>query len=126
MTEQLEEKVYQISENYGVGADNFNIILFEKYQKMDSRGRNANPTGEVGWRPAKGGSYYSNLENMGNSIKNKVEKEAIQEVGIDFDKFSTYMDKWLVDLKAHLNEHITLTLGKVKDLSVVEEEGKKK
>lgn len=111
-----EENVYQISEGYAVSSDNYNVILLEKYAKMDGRGRNSNPTGEFGWRPAKCGSYYSNLDSLANSIKNKVEKETINTVGLDFDKFKEYMDAWLIDLKSHINENITLELGKVKEI----------
>lgn len=132
MTEQLleekvEDKVYQISENYAIGADAYNVTLYEKFNKMSSRGKGGVPTGETGWRPAKCGAYYSNLEYLSNSLKNKVEKETIDAVGFEFDKFTTYMDNWLVDLKSHMNEHITLVLGKVKEITESEEkDGKKK
>ena len=128
MTEHFtEEKVYQISENYGVGADPYNVTLYEKYQKMDKRGKGGNPTGEYGWRPAKGGAYYSNLEYLANAIKRRAELETIDAVGFDFEPFITYMDNWLLDLKSHLNENITLVMGKAKDLSESDETvGKKK
>lgn len=127
MAELKEEKVYQISENYGVGADPYCIVFYEKYEKMDKRGKGGTPTGEFGWRPAKGGAYVGTTDNLANLIKRRAELETIDAVGFDFEPFVTYMDKWLEDLKSHLNQNITLVLGKVKDLSESDEkDGKKK
>lgn len=120
MSEQLEEKFHQISNTYALGTDNYNIILYEQYEKMDGKGKNANPTGETGWRPAKNGAYFGNINNLARSLRTKAELEAVGEVGLDFDKFTTYLDKWQEDLFKHLNEHITLELAKVK--GKVEEE----
>lgn len=122
MTEQLEDKIHQISDTYALGSDNYNVILYESYNKMDGKGKNANPTGEIGWRPAKNGAYFGNIDNLARSLKTKIELECIGEFGLDFDKFKEYGDKWLEDLKSHLNEHITLQLAKVKDTSKKKEE----
>lgn len=105
MTTEKQEKVYQISENYGVGADIYNIILFERFNKKDGRGRNANETGEQGWKHAKGGAYFKNINHLADFLKNKVEKEAVSNIGIDFDKFTKYMDEWLLDFKSCINKN---------------------
>jgi len=117
MSEQLEEKIHQISNTYALGTDNYNIILYEQYEKMDGKGKNANPTGEMGWRHAKNGAYFGSISNLARSLRIKAELEAVGEVGLDFDKFATYLDKWQDDVFNHLNEHITLELAKVKGKS---------
>ena len=122
MSEQLEDKIHQISDTYAISSDNYNVILYEKYEKMDGVGRNANPTGEIGWRVAKNGAYFGNIERLRDNLADKAEKETIGVVGVEFDKFKAYMDEWKADLKDHLNEHITLELAKVKGKS--EEENK--
>ena len=121
MAELLEEKIHIISDDYALGSDNYNIILYEKYSKMDGKGRNANPTGEVGWRPAKNGAYYGSIENLARSLRIKAELEVVGEVGLDFDKFTTYLDKWQKEIFEHLNSNITLELAKVKGKTVEEE-----
>lgn len=121
MTTNLDEKVHKISSKLGLGSDAYNVILYELYEKMDSVGKSGKPTGEYGWRIAKNGAYFNNIERLGDNLADRAEKEAIDEVGIEFEKFKEFMNEWKDDLKTHLKEHITLELAKVKDVSKKDE-----
>ena len=63
LAEEKEVKVKEpevlITENYGIGFDNYNIILMEKYQKKDGKGKHSNFIDEWGWRDL---GYFGSVE----------------------------------------------------------------
>lgn len=70
------EDCIQIGDRYRITSDRkYNLILNERYEKMDSKGRNGKPTGEIGYRPI---GYYRKLEHIGKSL---VEKEVYENIG---------------------------------------------
>jgi hypothetical protein len=75
MTETVEEMVegitegkvvkpdfkVRLSEKYAIDTDQRNIILLERYEKKDGKGKFANPTGEFGWRDL---GYFRTLKHL--------------------------------------------------------------
>lgn len=85
LTEVKEVKAKEpevlITENYGIGFDNYNIILMEKYQKKDGKGKNSNFIDEWGWRDL---GYFGSI----SSIARHLEKhELVQSTNLE-DLFS--------------------------------------
>lgn len=56
----------QIGDSYRITSDGkYNLILHEKYEIMEGRGKNAVPTGKYDYRWC---GYYRSLEHIGNSL----------------------------------------------------------
>lgn len=68
MTETVEEKVVKpdfkvrLSEKYAIDTDTRNIILLERYEKHTSKGKNAELSGEFGWRSV--GVYFQTFDRL--------------------------------------------------------------
>lgn len=122
MVEKAERVIHRIDNKYGISSDGErNLLLMEYYEKQEGKGLNAPKTGEWGWRPANGGTYYSSLESLAYGLMQRNVIEAIGIGGLDFDKFRDYIDNKLVEYKSFLKEQVTLELAKTKDLSKKEE-----
>ena len=100
--------IHQISENYALQGDVRSFNLLEKYEKKDGKGRNANPTGEFGWKEI---AYFNNVDSLNHYFKKYISKDAIAEVGLDIEKIKEYVDIRFEELRQYLNEHITITTG---------------
>lgn len=105
--EQKEENAIQITENYRVTADIRNIILQEKYEKKESRGKNAVGSGIFDFKDI---GYYGNMEALGNAL---IHKEVIKSLS-EIDKLEdiiAHIDKVQKEVIEHLDKHITIDLG---------------
>ena len=123
MTAKEERKIHPISENLGVTSDgSMNIILMERYEKQEGKGKNAPKTGEYDWRPLTGGAYFSNPKSLAHGLFRRDFVEGVGEVGLDEEKLLAELDKKLALYEKFFSEHITLELAKVKDMSKKEDD----
>lgn len=73
------EDFIQIGKNYRVTSDGtHNLILHEKYEKMEGRGKSAKPTGEFDYRWL---GYFRNLGHVGRYLSDLEEFKAVYEGG---------------------------------------------
>lgn len=125
MTNYIEQdgrKLHLLNDKLAVTSDGtMNILLMERYEKQDGRGKNAQKTGELGWRNLNGGAYFGNLDSLGTSLLRQDVIEAVGEVGLDLEPFKSFINEKLEEYKSFLKEQITLELSKTKDTSKVED-----
>lgn len=55
----------QLTDTYRITSDKLNIILEEKFEKRDGKGKFAQLTGEFDYRPI---AYFRELEHLANSV----------------------------------------------------------
>lgn len=108
MSEGTEEKAeYQVllSENYALDTDKLNLVLKERYEKRDGKGKFAPIIeGEYGWRDL---GYFRDLTHVANHIvKHELMKE--HEVG-ELRNLAERIESVRDDIVDHLVEHVIVT-----------------
>lgn len=80
MSKKNEMKDFiQIGDSYRVTSDGtHNLILHEKYERMEGRGKNTKPTGVFDYRWL---GYFRNLGHIGRFLSNLEEFKGIYEGG---------------------------------------------
>lgn len=87
------EDFIQLGENYRLTSDGKqNLILHEKHEKTEGRGKNAVPTGEFDFRWL---GYFRRLEHVGNFL---VELEEYKNVGSGLEKTVSEIEKLRNDI----------------------------
>lgn len=99
---EKEVAFVQLTENYRITSDKLNIILQEKYDKRVGRGKNAEFSGEIGWRDA---GYFTDIGQLGRQL---VKREIINFDATQLDQLTDKAEKLKNDIKKYLTEHITL------------------
>lgn len=107
MSEEVVVKPdYQVllTKNYALDTDKLNLILKERYEKKDGKGKNANSTGEYGWRDL---GYLRDITQVADFlVKHELMKE--REVGELRDLQDAIVDM-RDQIADHLNEYITIS-----------------
>lgn len=108
MAEGTEEKAeYQVllSENYALDTDKLNLVLKERFQKRDGKGKFAPIVeGEYGWRDL---GYFRDLTHVADYIvKHELMKE--HEIG-ELRNLAERIEAVRDDIVDHLNERVTVT-----------------
>lgn len=95
------EEFIQLAEDYRLYSDGkLNLILHEKYEKHDGRGKNAKPTGEFDFRPI---GYFRNLEHVANYL---VRLEVFRYEGSELEGIVNRVEKLNEDIAKSLSENI--------------------
>lgn len=102
------EKYIQIMDDYRITADNLNIVLQEKYEKKDGKGKNANGTGEYDWRDV---SYHQNFKSLANSLIKKEVNNSIK-ASQELNEIDTMMNNLVSQIHNHLSDKVILNRGK--------------
>lgn len=110
MEESTEvKKEYQVllSENYALDTDKLNLILKERYEKKDGKGKHANVVeGEYGWSIL---GYFGSLTHVASYlVKHELRKE--REVG-ELRDIQVAVEKLRDDIVNHLNERVEVIKG---------------
>lgn len=117
MTEEVKDKVdaakpdkpdflFQLSENYAIDTDPRNIILLERYEKREGRGKHAPIVkGVYHWKEV---GYHSNLKSLLNTIVEKEIKTAMSE---KIEDVLERIEKLKEEMLTHLNEKIEIKLN---------------
>lgn len=104
------EKYIQILDDYRIRADTMNIILQEKYEKKDGKGKNATGTGEYDYRDI---GYYGNFHNLAKGLLNHEIVSNITKV-TSLEELLIHIDKLEKQISNHLTDKVVLTWGKEK------------
>lgn len=97
----MKENYIQLTDEYRLHSDGrLNLILHEKYEKHDGKGRNANPTGEFDFRPI---GYFRNLEHVANYLVNL---EVYRYEGSELEGAVDRIEKLSEDIRKSLKENI--------------------
>lgn len=114
MSEAVEEKVdkpdykFRLSENYAIDYDPRNIVLLERYEKRSGKGRNAELSGEYGYKVE---GYFSNFNQIAERL---VQLEVFKETDEEIESLIEIADRiksLKKEMKQFLNEKIEVKLG---------------
>lgn len=96
----------QITDNYRITSDKLNIILQEKYEKRDGKGKNATPTGEFNYQNV---GYFGNLDHL---VKRLVEKEIYNSDAESLHSVVDQIDELTKQMQKHLTDKVVLSTEK--------------
>lgn len=98
----------QLTDTYRITSDKLNIILEEKYEKRDGKGKSANFTGQFDYKPV---GYFRKLNHLADWLVNMEIYEAdITEL---YDVVNT-IEKLRNDIANTLIDKIILINGQIK------------
>ena len=102
--EDSTQQYIQLNENYRITVDKMNIILQEKYEKKDGKGKNAVGTGEYDYKDL---GYFGSLDHL---VKSLIKREVIKSISeVDsLEKVVTYIKDVERSIKKHLNEKVVI------------------
>ena len=105
MSIEAEKADYQVllSSNYAIDTDKHNIVLKEKYQKKDGKGKHSNLIDEYGWRDL---GYFRDMGHVADYIVNhEIMKERdVGELRRIVDELEALRD----DIVDTLSERVTV------------------
>lgn len=111
--EEFKKEEYQVllSENYAIDTDKLNIVLKERYEKKDSKKKDAKPTGEFGWKEL---GYFGNMTRVADRL---VSHELMKEHEVtELRHYAEVIERLRDEIAAMLTEKVV----------VVRREGKSK
>lgn len=95
----------QLTDTYRITSDKLNIILEEKFEKRDGKGKNAQLTGEFDYRPI---AYFRELKHLADSL---VKREIINsdvtnlyDIVYKVDELRNAIAERLIDKIALIND----------------------
>lgn len=108
MAEGTEEKAeYQVllSENYALDTDKLNLVLKERFQKRDGKGKFANVVeGEYSWKPI---GYFNSLRHVaGYIVKHELMKE--DEKISELRHYASNIEALKLSIESTLLKNITI------------------
>ncbi len=87
----------QINENYKLTSDKLNVIVNKKFPKYDGKGKDANLTGEFGWKEI---GFHPTIERACNFIMNQeINTAEASSLGELIEVIQTCRD----DIKRHIS-----------------------
>lgn len=92
----------QLTDTYRITSDKLNIILEEKFEKRDGKGKNAPLTGEFDYRPI---AYFRELKHLADSL---IKREIINSDVTDLYDIVYKVDELRNDIVKHLVDKIVL------------------
>lgn len=98
----------QLTDTYRITSDKLNIILEEKFEKRDGKGKNAQLTGEFDYRPI---AYFRELEHLANSV---VKREIINSDATNLYDIVHKIEDLKEEIANNLIDKITLINDKKK------------
>ncbi|QJI52387.1 hypothetical protein [Psychrobacillus phage Perkons] len=103
-TEEIKpEYKVLLSEKYAIDTDKMNIVLKEKYQKKDGRGRTSNFIEEYGFRDI---GYFGNLTQVANYIV-KHELLKVEDIS-ELSHFAKVIENLKDDIIDTLHDKVTV------------------
>lgn len=101
------ENAMKLTDDYYLSSDGTrNFILNERYEKREGRGRNAELSGEFGFREV---GFFQNYEHVGNHLK---EKFNFQYHGSELEATAIRIEKAKDEIVEALIKYADLKLGK--------------
>lgn len=100
----LQENEIQLTSEYRVTGDKMNIILTERYQKQDGKGRGKGLLDEYTYGRPK---YYGTLNSLVDSL---IKNEVIDSLGKikELQEIIPHIEKIRDEIKEYINEHVTI------------------
>lgn len=98
----------QISEKYGIDFDKYNIILREKYEKREGKGKNAPLSGEFDYRDV---NFHVNLYSVADTLRQLNVSES--EIN-SFEEWADKLEALKNEIAEYLNEGIDIAAEKKK------------
>ncbi len=105
------EKYIQILDDYRITADKMNIVLQEKYEKKDGKGKNAKGTGEYDWKDI---GYHNRFDTLAKSLVNKEIIKSIHNVD-SFPEILIHIEKLEKQITNYLKDKVILNREREKD-----------
>ena len=106
MNEKKDTNYIQLNEDYRVRSDGkLNLILQEKFEKKESKGKFAKGTGEYDFRDL---SYHGNLETLLKSMIRNEQLKTVHEVD-SLEKVVSYIREVEKSVIKHISEKVILS-----------------